>query len=386
MTSASIIGGGYVKEVLSAAELKLVQAALASAAGTKTVHILNSTSAAAITGTLGGDYNVYNPSATSGAVYNLPTDGDVIIVGGPVPAGGKVTGGVTINGHAGQEILVGELSNNTFNANGGSGYVFAGSGANVINTNVVGLAGGPLDIVTGAGKDVINTWGGAITVAAAGVDTVNVLAGSNTIVGSGTLAVTVSAGASATVDLTTAGATDAIKGDATIDLNHINAYRLTLNGNDTISFGSSSDTITSKGTATVQSSSSGVTVSAGGSDSAAVGTTAATLIAGSGASTLAGGTASNVFMGGKGKDTLIANTGASSNLFDFTNTTPGGKHTITNFVTGQDHIHLVGYTAGDVATALANAHLVGGNTVTNLADGTTITLTGYNHLTASDFN
>ena len=82
---------------------------------------------------------------------------------------------------------------------------------------------------------------------------------------------------------------------------------------------------------------------------------------------------------------MVANLSASSNLFTFDkgHDEGGGTHTIENFVAGQDHINLVGYTPEQ---ALHHAHVVGGNTVIDLEDGTRVTLVGYTHLSASDFS
>jgi hypothetical protein len=104
--------------------------------------------------------------------------------------------------------------------------------------------------------------------------------------------------------------------------------------------------------------------------------------AGSGSTSMSGGGGSqDTFAGGSGFDTMDAQ-GAKSAVFQFNASNHGGTHTIDNFKSGPDKLQLSGY---DTTTVLANAQVIGGNTVLNLSDGTTITLQGFTHLTASDF-
>ena len=350
--TATIIGGGGVNLALDPTQAALAQAALAAAAsGYATGNVLRSLGAAPTA----GDFNVYNIyNMASGQTNTLDPGGQAFALLG--------VNKETVVGHAGQELLIGNAGNDTINAAGGNGTIITGVGANVIDMNSAGLAGGSQTIYTGSGSDTVNMWGGAATVSAeaGGKVVVDVLAGANSVTGNVNIAL--SAGAS-----------------------------VVTNGNDTISFGSGADTVVEVGTATVTAGVGKVTVSAGsGANSVAAGSGASTLLGGSGADTFSGGAGSssmvggssaNVFTGATGHDTMVGNLSASSNLFTFDSTKAGGTHTIDNFVSGQDQLKLVGYTT---ATALADANVVGGNTVIHFGDGTTITLVGYNHLTATD--
>jgi Ca2+-binding RTX toxin-like protein len=359
--TATIIGGGQVTLSLNSSQAALAQAALAAAAaGYSQGAVLTSLTSPPIA----GDFNVYNIQNTT---HDHDHDDDhahtdTLKVGGQAMV---LTGkdDAIIVGHSGQELLIGNAGNDTINAAGGSGTVITGAGDNVIDMNKQGQVGGSLTIDTGKGSDTINMWGGAATVSAehGGKVEVNVLAGANTVTG-----------------------------DARIDLKA--GAQLVTSGNDTISFGSGADTIVDVGKATVTAGHGGkVTVSAGsGANSVAAGSGHSTLLGGSGADTfrggdgvssMVGGSSANVFIGGEGKDTMVANLGAASNLFSFDTKQAGGTHTIENFVSGQDHLKLVGYST---AEALHHAHAVGGNTVIDFGDGTSITLVGYNHLTATD--
>jgi Ca2+-binding RTX toxin-like protein len=168
---------------------------------------------------------------------------------------------------------------------------------------------------------------------------------------------------------------------------------ITAQGNDTINLGTGNDTITDKGGATLfgGGGSFSFTGGAGGRDQVVVGSGNATLSggggvnvfhAGSGSTSMTGGAGSkDTFVGGSGFDTMDAQ-GAKSAVFQFSASNHGGTHTIDHFQSGPDKLQLSGY---DTATVLANAQVIGGNTVLSLGDGTTITLQGFTHLTASDF-
>jgi hypothetical protein len=97
-----------------------------------------------------------------------------------------------------------------------------------------------------------------------------------------------------------------------------------------------------------------------------------------------GGGGANVYVAGNGTE-LMDGKGASSNLFESNQSSDVGSATeILHFTAGRDHLHLVGY---DTASALASAHVVGGNTIISLDGGATqIELVGFKHLTAGDFN
>jgi Ca2+-binding RTX toxin-like protein len=352
--TATIIGGGGVNLALDPTQAALAQAALAAAAaGYASGNVLHSLGDAPTA----GDFNVYNIyNLSSGQTNTLNPGGQAFALLG--------VNKETVIGHTGQEVLIGNAGNDTINAAGGSGTIITGVGANVVDLNNAGMAGGSVTIDTGSGSDTVNMWGGAATVSAeaGGSLLVNVLAGANTVTGNAKIALSPGA-------------------------------NLVASGNDTISFGSGADTVVEVGTATVTAGVGTVTVSAGsGANSVAAGAGASTLLGGSGADTftggagsssMVGGSASNVFNGATGHDTMVGALAASSNIFSFNSASAGGTHTIDNFVTGQDTLKLVGYST---ATALADASVVGGNTVIHFADNTTITLVGYNHLTASDIS
>ena len=352
--TATIIGGNGVNFALDPTQTAIASAALAAAfQGYSVSNVLTAQNDTPTP----GDYNIYN-------IFNLVSDGgtDTMNPGGQafVLLGANAE---TVIGNGGNVVLVGNAGNDTFDAVGGAGTIVTGIGSTVINLNNTGVAGGSQTIDAGSGSDTVNMWGGAVTVSveAGGHLKVNALAGANSVTGNATISL--SPGAS-----------------------------VVASGNDTISFGSGADTVVEVGTATVAAGAIGnVTVSAGsGANSVAAGAGNSTLIGGSGADTFAGGVGSssmvggssaNVFSGATGHDTMVGNLGAASNLFSFASTQSGGTHTIDNFVTGQDQLKLVGYTT---ATALADANVVGGNTVIHFADSTTITLVGYTTLTGSD--
>jgi hypothetical protein len=75
--------------------------------------------------------------------------------------------------------------------------------------------------------------------------------------------------------------------------------------------------------------------------------------------------------------------GVTSGILQFDKAHQGGLHTVTGFKHGTDHLRLgAGY---DTKAILKNAKVVGGSTILNLGDGTTITLQGFTGLNANDF-
>jgi Ca2+-binding RTX toxin-like protein len=345
----------------------------------------------------------------------------------------------SLTGHSGQQVLIGNQGNDTINAAGGSGTIIGGDGNNTVDLNNAGAAGGTAFIEFGIGKDVVNMWGGNVEVSNVGgsSDTVNAFNGANTVVGdvgltvalnggndsvslhgnstvniTGTGSDTIDTGSTASVINISDGGTAASvsvtgSGSDTVNItggsntvtasNPINASvtggtnTLKLSGNDTIFIGSGSDTLSEAGTATVHGGTGSVKFTAlSGNDSIVAGSGNATIIAGSGNNTVVAGAFTEVdagsghdtFFGGKGTDTFNGS-GAASNLFVYDSAQGGGTHVIANFTSGRDQIALTGY---DSTTALNNAKVVGGNTVISLDGGkTTITLTGFTHLSASDF-
>lgn len=216
---------------------------------------------------------------------------------------------------------------------------------------------------------------------------VNIISSANLNITAGGNNVTAASSGDVTVHVPAPGP-DTITGNAKVVLTPGGTYNLDLSGNDTISFGTGNDTILTAGAATVMASSTGVVVMAGaGAETTNVGSSAATLLGGTGAASLIGGSGGNLFVGG-GADTLVANMKAPSNVFSFTDGVRGA-YTIDNFTSSTaghvDQIKLVGYGMNEVANALANETVSGGNTSIQLTDGTHITLVGYTNLTASDF-
>ena len=186
-----------------------------------------------------------------------------------------------------------------------------------------------------------------------------------------------------------------VKGDASIvagngaDSITVQLGNATINvgtGNDTITLGGLNDTVTAAGSATVAGPGSlSATVIGGqllfqngaGGESVTAGSGSATLMGGSNVTFLGGsgnthmlGVGNDTFVGGVGSGSSDTMTGSGSgNLFSFeTGTQPElGTHVITNFVPGNDFIHLgSGY---DVTSILANNTTVSGGVTTISLDG-----------------
>ena len=169
-------------------------------------------------------------------------------------------------------------------------------------------------------------------------------------------------------------------------------------GTDTIRLASGTDTVVDKGGATIFGGSGKFSFTGGSTaqDSVSVGSGSATLNGGGGKNIFVGSSSKNsstsmiggagsqdTFTGGSGKDTMNV-AGVKSGLLQFDKAHQGGTHTVTGFKHGTDHLKLgAGY---NTKTVLNGAKVVGGNTILNLGDGTTITLTGFTGLKASDFS
>jgi Ca2+-binding RTX toxin-like protein len=100
-----------------------------------------------------------------------------------------------------------------------------------------------------------------------------------------------------------------------------------------------------------------------------------------------GGLSNDTFVGGAGSDTMVGGGGTTHNLFEFLKADAGGTHLITNFVSGQDHLYLEGYSLkylenhGDISTSTTNNVTT---TTIALGDGTTVKLQGVSGLSSSD--
>lgn len=89
------------------------------------------------------------------------------------------------------------------------------------------------------------------------------------------------------------------------------------------------------------------------------------------------------YLAPSGNNTIVA--GSLHDLIGFAKGAAGGANTIQDFLPGQDHIGLSGYGLGVVASVLQSASATAGGTTVTLPDGTSITVSGVNHVTASDF-
>ena len=105
-------------------------------------------------------------------------------------------------------------------------------------------------------------------------------------------------------------------------------------------------------------------------------------VGGSGHASMTGGKGNDTFIGGTGHDTVTGGKGAD--LFEFLKQDAGGKHLVTDFVSGQDQLYLEGHTLSYLENhGEVSSH--GGNTYISLDGGkTTIELQGVNHLKDSD--
>ena len=249
MPVATIPGG--IQFALNPTEELLARQALAAASAGKTFNVFTTMT----TPPVAGDYNLYNVSPASGKGVNLPGGADALVFYGSNTALLRGAGGSS-------EILVGNAGNDTINALGGSGSIFAGDGANNIQLNNSGGAGGAEVIYTGTGADTIRMWGGSVFITGQGSDYVNVNGAANTVVGLTALNVTISDDGANVVDVTGAstvnvlghGTNDTIStgssGGAAINFGPGGAGNaVTLDGHagDTVNIYSGSNTITATG-------------------------------------------------------------------------------------------------------------------------------------------
>jgi hypothetical protein len=198
-----------------------------------------------------------------------------------------------------------------------------------------------------------------------------------------------------TINVTTDGNSivSSVKGGVQINESGAVSNAFNLRGNDTITLGTGNDTVTDPGGATVFGGAGNLLFQGGskGTDDITLGSGNATINAGGGdnivhagsgnASISATAKSSDTFFGATGHDTMSA-PGAKSAVFSFTSTLAGGTHTISSFTSGPDKLQLTGY---DTTSVLNNAQIIGGSTLLNLGDGTTINLVGFTGLKASDF-
>jgi Ca2+-binding RTX toxin-like protein len=304
-----------------------------------------------------------------------------------------------------ESILADSSSNLDFFATGGSGTIVGGDSRIFIPAT----DDGAWSINTGNGSNQIFALGG-------GNDTISTGTGNNHIVlGSGQDQIQTSGNTIITAS-TGAETVSAFGGKDLIDGNASDLFFVSQNSSATIFGGSGSDTFFGgSGPDYVQGGSGGKNFLVGG-------TGAATLIgggngdqlfagdgpgqllqAGSGNETLVGGFGSDTFQGGgsgsstqifggMGNDTFISaggvatvTAGASSNLFAFVKSNPGGSQVINGFISGVDQIGLEGFKGNEVTHALKSQTVVDGNDTVTLSDNTKITFVGVRSLSESDF-
>jgi Ca2+-binding RTX toxin-like protein len=393
--TATIVGGDTVQLYLNPAEYQAAQDALFQLGdGFSDGQVLTSLKSHPIR----GDLNIYN--VPGGGIVSLPKGAQGIVLTGDDPT--------FLLGRSAEEVLIGNQGNDTISGNGGSGTIIAGDGNNLILTGPLfggfgfGFGGGnnqsSFEIDVGTGNNTIVVRGGS--------DTINALAGGNdTIVLTGRVdSLAVNSPGNVTITdnsnkhdgtsiTLTGGGNDTVQaGKSTEVVDQGVKLDFIGQGNDTVYLGAGTDTVTDAGSATVYGGAGDFTFTGGtGSDSVVVGSGDATLIGGTGDNVFTGGSgftsmhagsgANDTFIGGTGTDSMDGS-GATSNVFEFDTAHAGGSHTIANFTENRDKIDLAGY---DSQAVLNNAQVVGGDTILHLGDGTTITLTNFTSLKASDF-
>jgi Ca2+-binding RTX toxin-like protein len=311
----------------------------------------------------------------------------------------------------------------------------------------ISVAGGHKTVV-GNGNDTITVFGSGTVIAGNGRDAIDIKGKGNVTVGSGSDTVTVegdgtvhSHDSHGKVDVITIygdGSVKAGNGNDTITIGHDGKVKagdgndlitihgkghitvgggndtLTLygpsgkivqhgsHGHDTIVLGTGDYTIKEQGHATVWGANNNDATIVGGeikilhkdgvtedfaiSGKATLvgGSNPTEFVAGSGYTVMRGGTGDDTFVGGSGHDTMHG--GLGSNVFEFLASEQGGKHVITNFVAGQDHLYVEGHSLSYLQSQ-GDIHTHGGSTYISIDGGkTTIELQGVTSLKASDFN
>jgi Ca2+-binding RTX toxin-like protein len=378
MPSASVVGG--IQWALDTTQISLAQTLLDNFAGSTPVNVMTNPTDTPIP----GDFNVYN--IAGGGAFTLPTNAQAVVL---TPANTMPT---TLTGNGGVDFLSGNMGNDNINMAGGGGTIFSGDGNSVVN-----LSGGTDPFVDlGAGVDTVNMTGGVATISnvnpPTGVSAVDISAGANTVVANTPLDVNVLGTSSNVITMNDGGAVKLYAGSNTVNLgsgsdtvasyggtNSVNitgsgSYTM-YGGNDTITMGSGNDTVVASGAATVIGTNGTYNVTGlMGNDS---------MVSGSGSATMSGVFGNDTFSGGSGTDSFIG--GSGNDLFQYNETSAGGTHVISNFVSGQDQLQLTGY---DTTTVLAHdVSTSGGNTTITLDSGaTTITLQNFTGLNASNFH
>ena len=376
---------------------------------------------------------------TNGAIVTPPGAGKVgelvVTTGGAVNVGldtiavDDATAPVTITGAiAGGVSVIAGSGGLTFNTLGGSATVVAGDGANLVGTPTI--AGGSLNVRTGAGNDTITAVSGTNVVQAglgnnlivtgtasdlvitSGTDTIMGTAGSDTVIafGSGSDLINSAGNNMFFVGVGTSAST--INGGSGVDT----VFTSTGGGLGFAGSGGNSTLVGGTAAATLVGATNGDQLFSLGQSVAGGPNASLQLVAGAGNETVAlnfgnlsdvvfagnsvaGGTTNTLIGRGGGNDTIFAGTGnftagggTGADLFAFFNGRAGGIDFINNFnAAGGDRLTLQGYAAGEVQADLAKATIyaaAGGapaSTVIQLSDKTTIVFGGVTNLNSSNF-
>jgi len=331
------------------------------------------------TTSLPAGYNAYVDTAPNAIVFGSGGDNESILADSSSNLDFFATGGsgTVVGGDSRIFIPATDNGDWSINTGNGSNQVFAlGGGNDTITTGT-----GNNHLVLGSGQDLIQTSGNTIITASTGSETVSAFGGKDLIDGNASDLFFVSQNASATIF----GGT----------------------GSDTF-FGGSGPDYVQGGTGgknfLVGGSGAATLIGGGNGDQLFAGDGPGQLLeAGSGNETLVGGFGSDTFQGGgsgsstqifggMGNDTFISaggvatvTAGASSNLFAFVKSNPGGSEVINGFISGVDQIGLEGFKGNEVNHALKSQTVVNGNDTITLSDNTKITFVGVQNLSESDF-
>ena len=353
-------------------------------------------------------------NVTVGADYTNVTgsgDGDTVIFAGGFVGTQDSFSASTYNDVGGNNEILFAAGNNTYNGASATGddTIVGGSGHDNIITGsagdatVFGGVGGSNitlnDTTTGAGyNDVVWSNNGESTINAAGAadavgltDNNNVVTDTSTIAG-GTLSVLTAGDNNTVLFGADTGTNNYIQGGAG-SLVYVgestvpSSVQITAGTGPAYVYGSTSENISY--TSTLADSSSSVFI-AGSADTinaaGSAGTdyfftaTAADADVSSNNQSITGGSGENIFVTGNGNETLTG--GAGSNFY-YINATDGsgGNISLADFGTqGNSYYSFDGYSASDIASALADATTVTSNGATSLlvtlSDSTTVTFVG----------
>jgi Ca2+-binding RTX toxin-like protein len=324
-------------------------------------------------------YNAYVDTAPKAIVFGSGGDNESILADSSSNLDFIATGGsgTIVGGDSRIFIPVTDNGDWSINTGNGSNQVFAlGGGNDTITTGT-----GNNHLVLGSGNDLIQTSGNSIITASNGSETVSAFGGQDLIDGNASDLFFISQNASATI--------------------------FGGSGSDTFFGGSGPDYVqggTGGKNLLIGGSGAATLIGGGDGDQLFAGDGPGQLLkAGSGNETLVGGFGSDTFQGGgsgsssqifggMGNDTFVSaggiatvTAGASSNLFAFVRSNPGGSEVINGFISGVDQIGLEGFKGNEVAHALKSQKVVDGNDTITLSDHTKITFVGVTSLSESDF-